>query len=47
MTKRLLSKYSVCKKLRNPYKNLWGLKKKESLRSVINKKKNPHHLVEF
>ena len=39
MTKRLLSKYSVCKKLRNPYKNLWGLKKKESLRSVINKKK--------
>ena len=39
MTKRLLSKYSVCKKLRNPYKNLWGLKKKESLRSVISKKK--------
>ena len=39
MTKRLLSKYSVCKKLRNPYINLWGLKKKESLRSVISRKK--------
>jgi small subunit ribosomal protein S4 len=39
MTKRLLSKYSVCKKLRNPYTNLWGLKKKESLRSVTSRKK--------
>jgi small subunit ribosomal protein S4 len=39
MTKRLLSKYSVCKKLRNPYNNLWGIEKKDSCRSVLNKKK--------
>ena len=39
MTKRLLSKYSVCKKLKSPYKNLWGLKKKDSCRSVLNKKR--------
>jgi len=39
MTKRLLSKYSVCKKLKNPYKNLWGLKKKDSCRSVLSKKR--------
>jgi small subunit ribosomal protein S4 len=39
MTKRLLSRYSVCKKLKNPYKNLWGLKKKDSCRSVLNRKK--------
>ena len=39
MTKRLLSKYSVCKKLKNPYKNLWGSKKKHSCRSVLTKKR--------
>jgi small subunit ribosomal protein S4 len=37
MTKRFLSKYSVCKKLKNPYKNLWGLKRKDSCRSVLNR----------
>lgn len=39
MTKRLQSKYSVCKKLNSAYKNLWGLKNKDSLRSVRLKKK--------
>jgi small subunit ribosomal protein S4 len=39
MTKRLLSKYSVCKKLKSSYKNLWGLKKKDSCRSTLNKKR--------
>ena len=39
MTKRISSKYSVCKKLKNPYKNLWGLKKKDLCRSVLNKKR--------
>ncbi len=39
MTKRLLSKYSVCKKLKNQYKNLWGLKKKDPCRSVLTKKR--------
>jgi len=33
------SKYSVCKKLKNQYKNLWGLKKKDSCRSVLTKKR--------
>ena len=39
MTKRFSSKYSVCKKLKNSYKNLWGIKKKDFCRSLINKKK--------
>jgi len=39
MTKRLSSKYSVCKKLKNSYNNLWGIKKKDFCRAVINKKK--------
>jgi len=39
MTKRLLSKYSVCKKLRNSYNNLWGIESKDSCRSVLNKKR--------
>nr|YP_009476731.1 ribosomal protein S4 [Cryptomonas curvata]AVM81224.1 ribosomal protein S4 [Cryptomonas curvata] len=39
MTKRLPSKYSVCKKLKSSYKNLWGVKKKDSCRSVIGKKR--------
>ena len=39
MTKRFLSKYKVCKKLKNPYKNLWGLKKKDVCRSVVTKKR--------
>lgn len=39
MTKRILSKYSVCKKLKGPYKNLWGLEKKDLCHSVLNRKK--------
>jgi small subunit ribosomal protein S4 len=39
MTKRLSSKYSVCKKLKNSYKNLWGFKKKDFCRSVLTKKR--------
>jgi len=39
MTKRFSSNYSVCKKLKNSYKNIWGLKKKDSCRSVLNKVK--------
>ncbi len=39
MTKRLNAKYSVCKKLKGTYKNLWGLHKKNSFRSVLNNKK--------
>lgn len=39
MTKRLLSKYSVCKKLKNSYNNLWGMESKDSCRSVLNKKR--------
>jgi small subunit ribosomal protein S4 len=39
MTKRFLSKYRVCKKLKNPYKNLWGLRKKDFCRSVLSKKR--------
>lgn len=40
MSKRIQSKYSVCKKLNLPYKNLWGLYFKDYLRSVSSKKKN-------
>ena len=39
MSRRLKSKYSVCKKLNNVYKNLWGLQCKDYVRSVFNKKK--------
>ena len=39
MTKRLSSKYSVCKKLKSSYKNLWGLKKKDFCRSLVSNKK--------
>jgi ribosomal protein S4 len=39
MTKRFSSNYSICKKLKNSYKNIWGLKKKDSCRSVLNKTK--------
>ena len=39
MTKRISSKYSVCKKLKSSYKNLWGLKKKDFCRSLVSKKK--------
>jgi len=39
MTKRLSSKYSVCKKLKSPYKNLWGIEKKDFCRSVTTKKR--------
>ena len=34
MTKRLESKFHVCKKLNKNYNNIWGLPKGESLRSV-------------
>nr|YP_010835004.1 ribosomal protein S4 [Cryptomonas gyropyrenoidosa]WFQ82679.1 ribosomal protein S4 [Cryptomonas gyropyrenoidosa] len=38
MTKRLKSKYSVCKNLKNRYNNnLWGLKAKKNLHSVVRK----------
>lgn len=40
MSKRIQSKYSVCKRLNLPYKNLWGLYFKDYLRSVSSKKKN-------
>lgn len=40
MSKRIQSKYSVCKTLNLPYKNLWGLYFKDYLRSVSSKKKN-------
>jgi len=39
MTKRIKSKYSVCKKLKNVYNNLWGLLSKDYLRSVYTKNK--------
>jgi small subunit ribosomal protein S4 len=44
MTKRLESKFRICKKLNRNYNNIWGLPKGESLRSVKNerrKKKKP------
>lgn len=46
MTKRLESKFRICKKLNRNYNNIWGLPKGESLRSVKNerrKKKKPHY----
>lgn len=40
MSKRLKSKYSVCKKLNFVYKNIWGFEKKNFSRSLlINKRK--------
>lgn len=39
MSKRQLPKYSVCKKLKNSYKNLWGLKLKDKYRSVSYKRR--------
>lgn len=40
MTKRLKSKFRICKKLNRNYNNIWGLSKGESLRSVkVQKKK--------
>ena len=40
MSKRLKSKYSVCKKLNFVYKNIWGFEKKKFSRSLlINKRK--------
>lgn len=44
MTKRLNSKYSVCKSLSTEYKNLWGLNKKNSLNALLklkDRKKRP------
>jgi ribosomal protein S4 len=40
MTKRQKSKYGVCKKIKNEYKNLWGLKNKNSFRSLSRKRVN-------
>ena len=34
MTKRLKSKFRICKKLNRNYNNIWGLPKGDSLRSV-------------
>jgi len=39
MTKRLESKFRICKKLNRNYNNIWGLPKGESLRSVKNEKR--------
>ena len=39
MTKRLESKFRICKKLNRNYNNIWGLPKGESLRSVKTEKK--------
>jgi len=40
MTKRLKSKFRICKKLNRNYNNIWGLPKGDSLRSVkIEKRK--------
>jgi len=39
MTKRLKSKFGVCKKLNRNYNNIWGLPKGESLRCVNNENK--------
>lgn len=39
MTKRLESKFRICKKLNRNYNNIWGLPKGESLRSVKNERK--------
>ena len=42
MSKRLKSKYSVCKKLNFVYKNIWGFENKKFLRSLlVVKKKKP------
>lgn len=44
MTKRLKSKFRICKKLNRTYNNIWGLPKGDSLRSVKiekRKKKKP------
>jgi len=40
MTTIIKSKYGVCKKIKNSYKNLWGLEKKETYRSLIFKRKH-------
>ena len=39
MTKRLKSKFRICKKLNRNYNNIWGLPKGDSLRSVKNEKR--------
>jgi small subunit ribosomal protein S4 len=39
MTRRLESKYSVCKKIRNNYKNLWGIDKTNIFRCLNFQKK--------
>jgi small subunit ribosomal protein S4 len=44
MTKRLESKFHICKKINKNYKNIWGLPKGDSLRSVKNTKKNKKKL---
>ena len=49
MTKRLESKFRICKKLNRNYNNIWGLPKGESLRSVKTekKRKNPHYMGSY
>lgn len=39
MTKRLTAKYSICKKIKSNYKNLWGFEEKEFFRSLLAKRK--------
>jgi small subunit ribosomal protein S4 len=47
MTKRLNSKFSVCKRIRKKYKNVWGLTKGTSLRCTQNIQKRRKSLSNF
>jgi len=47
MTKRLNSKYRICKSLNSTYKNLWGLKKKNSLNCLLKSKINKKRVSVF
>nr|YP_009476689.1 ribosomal protein S4 [Proteomonas sulcata]AVM81182.1 ribosomal protein S4 [Proteomonas sulcata] len=47
MTKRLTAKFSVCKKLKKKYKNVWGLNKGDSLRSTHYTQKKRKGLSSF
>jgi hypothetical protein len=44
MTKTNRSKYNVCKKLHNSYKNLWGLSSKDGFRALKQIKKTIERL---
>lgn len=47
MTKRLNSKFSVCKRIRKKYKNVWGLTKGTGLRCTQNIQKRRKSLSNF